>query len=122
MDKKTIGKASEDFACEYLKSINYTIIERNWSCGGGEIDIIAKDGDELVFAEVRCKKKTSAIKPVDTITYRKQMRIQRAIEQYLFDNRLEVFARCDVISVLYEITENKALFKIDEHLKRVDLG
>ena len=122
MDKKAIGKNAEDFVCEYLKSKNYSIIERNWSCHGGEIDIIAKDGEELVFVEVRCKKKSSQVRPIDTITYTKQMRIQRAIEQYLFDNKLEVFARCDVLCVAYEISKGQVFFKVEEHILRADLG
>jgi len=120
MDKKTIGKSAEDFACEYLKKKNYTIIERNWSCHGGEIDIIAKDGDELVFGEVRCKKKSSPIRPIDTITYSKQMRIQRAIEQYIYDNKLEMLARCDIICVAYEMSKGQVFFSVEEHILRVD--
>ncbi len=122
MNKKSVGQGGEDFACEYLKSKNYQIIERNWFCRGGEIDIIAKDGDELVFAEVRCKKKSSPIKPIDTVTYGKQMRILRAIEQYMFDNNLEVFARCDIVCVVYEKKGNETIFEIDEHIIRADLG
>ena len=122
MDKKTIGKKGEDFACQYLQNKGFTIIERNWSCFGGEIDIIAKDLKEYVFAEVRTKKKNSAIKPIDTITFSKQKRIKKAIEQYMYDNRLETFARCDIVCVVYEIMNNEAVFNLDNHIVRIDIN
>jgi putative endonuclease len=47
------GKGFEDIACEYLTSLGYRILHRNFYCRGGEIDIIALDGDVLVFVEVK---------------------------------------------------------------------
>jgi len=51
--KVTTGRAAEMQAAEYLMNLGYTIITRNYQIRGGEIDLIALDGDELVFVEVR---------------------------------------------------------------------
>jgi putative endonuclease len=47
------GRCFEDIACEYLTNLGYRILHRNFYCRGGEIDIIALDGDVLVFVEVK---------------------------------------------------------------------
>ena len=54
-DKKELGKAGEDVSCIYLEQIGYRIIERNFTCRQGEIDIVAKDKDEYVFIEVKTR-------------------------------------------------------------------
>lgn len=53
MNKMSLGRKGEDVACEYLESINYIILERNYRNKYAEIDVIAKDSDFLVFVEVR---------------------------------------------------------------------
>ena len=122
MNKKEIGKNAENYAAEYLKSLGYEITERNWSCRLGEIDIIARDGDELVFAEIRCRKKTSAITPADTVSYSKQIRIRNAIEQYICDNNLNMRVRFDFVGVLYSQICGEVCFEIQCHLKNTELA
>lgn len=55
MSNKITGNLGEDLACEYLKKQGYKILERNYRIRGGEIDIVAKDGDYLVFVEVKAR-------------------------------------------------------------------
>ncbi|MDP3973713.1 MAG: YraN family protein [Candidatus Daviesbacteria bacterium] len=55
MDNKPAGNYGEDLACEYLKQQGYKILDRNYRIRGGEIDIVAKDGDYLVFVEVKSR-------------------------------------------------------------------
>ena len=57
MDKRASGRAGEDTAAAYLASLGYDVLQRNYYTRYGEIDIIANDGDWLVFTEVRKKKK-----------------------------------------------------------------
>lgn len=121
MNTKEIGKMAEDFACDFLKKQNIEIVERNWSCALGEIDIIAKDGEELVFAEVRCRKKTSAIRPMDTVSFSKQKRILNAIEQYVADNCLNMYYRFDFVGVAYSLVCGVPVFEIENYYKRADL-
>lgn len=55
MSTKITGAHGEDLACEYLKKNGYKILERNYRIRGGEIDIVAKEGDTLVFVEVKAR-------------------------------------------------------------------
>ncbi|WP_340690250.1 YraN family protein [Hydrogenobacter thermophilus] len=77
------GKEFEDLACKYLESLGYQILARNFYCKGGEIDIIAKDGDTLVFVEVKGAKAKSFGDPAERIDRIKMERLLRCIEEYL---------------------------------------
>jgi putative endonuclease len=75
------GKSFEDITCEYLTSLEYRILHRNFYCRGGEIDIIALDGDVLVFVEV--KGTTAKLNPTERINYKKIHRIYKCTEEFL---------------------------------------
>lgn len=95
-----IGKIGEDIACEYLSKNNCEIIERNFNCRQGEIDIIAKDKNEMVFIEVKTRRNNKYGSPVDAITYYKQKHIIKSVQYYLYKEKLEnTFVRIDVIEV-----------------------
>lgn len=121
MKKNKIGSDAETFVCNYLISKNWIILERNWFCRGGEIDIIAKNGEEYVFVEVRCKKKNSSIKPIETVTYGKQNRILKSIEQYIYDNNIRDFYRCDFVGVEYIKHNDEILYNIESHIENIEL-
>lgn len=94
------GKIGEDIACQYLSKNNYKIIERNFNCRQGEIDIIAKDKNEIVFIEVKTRRNNSYGSPIDAITYYKQKHIIKSVQYYLYKEKLEnSFVRIDVIEV-----------------------
>ena len=120
-DRKTIGRKAEDFACEYLKNINYIITDRNWFCKWGEIDIVCKDRDMYVFAEIRCRKKTSKITPAETMTVAKQTKLLKTINQYISDNKICAPVRCDFIGVVYLCEKDGLKFEINEHIKGTSL-
>lgn len=102
-----VGRSGEDIAEQYLLESKYEIIERNFSCRQGELDIIAKDKSELVFIEVKTRTNNKYGNPIDAITYYKQRHIIKSIEYYLFKHKLEnIPMRIDVIEV-YEKAENK---------------
>ena len=61
MNKDNIGFEGENIACNYLESQGYKIIDRNFICNSGEIDIIAKYKEELVFVEVKTRTKYSSL-------------------------------------------------------------
>lgn len=95
-----LGKLGEDIACQYLKENNYEIRERNFECRQGEIDIIAKDKEEIVFIEVKTRTNNSYGNPIDSITYYKQKHIIKSVQYYLYKEKLEKsFVRIDVIEV-----------------------
>lgn len=115
--KQKIGKSGEDLACKFLENNNYKIIERNFSCSQGEIDIIAYDkkNKELVFFEVKTRRNFNYGFPSESVTKAKQKHIKKSIQYYLHLKKLEnIFVRIDVI----EIVCNKKCYKLN-HLKKV---
>lgn len=98
--KKKIGKLGEELATKYLIEQGYEIIEKNFECKIGEIDIIAKDKDEIVFIEVKSRKVLVYGDPVDAVDTIKKKHIYRTAQYFLLiHNALEVFTRIDVIEV-----------------------
>lgn len=98
--RHTIGREGEKIASEYLLENNYNIIDRNFRCKQGEIDIIAKDREELVFIEVKTRTNKKYGNPIDAVTNLKKKHIIKAIEYYLYLNKLDnIFLRIDVIEV-----------------------
>lgn len=97
-----LGKKGENKATEYLESVNYKIVERNFTCKQGEIDIIAYDkkSQEYVFIEVKTRTNYEYGKPVDSINKMKQKHIVSATKYYIYSHNLEnSFIRFDVIEI-----------------------
>ena len=94
------GRDAEARARRYLQHEGFAIVSSNFRSPAGEIDIIAREGDVLCFVEVRSRAETSPADPLETITYEKRRRIERAAEVYLeglFGPRPNV--RFDVVAV-----------------------
>ena len=116
-DKKELGKAGEDVSCIYLEQIGYRIIERNFTCRQGEIDIVAKDKDEYVFIEVKTRSNLNFGRPKDAVNEPKQKHIYKSTRFYLYLHNLNnAFVRFDVIEVYFF---NKR-YKL-KHLKQVEI-
>jgi len=112
-----IGKCGEELACKYLEKNNYNILERNFKCMQGEIDIIAFDNSnkELVFIEVKTRTNFNYGIPAESINHIKQQHIQNSVKYYLYLKNIQnIFIRIDVI----EIVVNKNVYKLN-HLKKV---
>jgi putative endonuclease len=71
-----LGKRGEDIANEYLLTRGYEVIERNWRCRAGEIDIVARQGQSLVVVEVKARSSLSAGHPFEAITAAKLARLR----------------------------------------------
>lgn len=103
--KQRIGKLGEDIACTYLENNKYNIIERNFICKQGEIDIIAKDKEkgELVFVEVKTRSNFKYGQPCEAINNEKRKHIYNSSKYYLYKNGLlNIAIRLDVIEVIIE--------------------
>lgn len=94
------GRIGEDIAVEYLRQIGYQIIERNFECKQGEIDIIAIDKEELVFVEVKTRTGEIYGKPKEAVDKTKKKHIYKSAEYYIYLKHLENRPiRIDVIEV-----------------------
>lgn len=98
-----LGNRGETLAAAYLQGKGYRIIERNFRCKGGEVDIVAKDGDIFVFAEVKTRKSLVFGPPQLAVTPFKQRQISKAALTWLSRKRLhDAPARFDVIAIILE--------------------
>lgn len=100
--RQEIGRWGENLACKYLEENNYKIIERNFLCRQGEIDIIAKDcmKNELVFFEVKTRSNFKYGNPADAVNRQKQRHMIHAIKYYLYHNGVQnIPIRLDVLEV-----------------------
>ncbi|MEP6799791.1 MAG: YraN family protein [Lapillicoccus sp.] len=97
----TLGRYGEQMAARYLQEQGVQILERNWRCELGEIDIIALDGSCLVVCEVKTRRSTSFGPPVAQITVAKLARLRRLSAAWLAVHDVRVAqVRIDVIGVL----------------------
>lgn len=93
------GKWAEDLACRYLRERGYLIVARNWRWRGGEVDIIAKDGDTLVFVEVKGRRGESHGRPEEAVDRRKRVHLWDSARAFLGARSGEVKVRFDVIGI-----------------------
>ena len=102
MQKNIYGKKGEIISANYLKKQKYKIIEMNYKNKIGEIDIIAKDKDYLVFIEIKTRYSKMFGDPLEAIDEEKQFKIRNVATMYLMKNKLldKVPIRFDAISIL----------------------
>ena len=101
-NKRRIGRENEDIAANFLINSGLNILNRNFYTKAGEIDIIAEDGDTIVFTEVKYRRSNSYGFPEESVDFRKQQRIRRGARVYLYLNHINensVNVRFDVVSV-----------------------
>lgn len=75
--KDLLGRRGELLAVEYLAGAGLIVLERNWRCAGGEIDIVALEGDVTVFVEVKTRSSIAYGHPLEAITVAKMARLRR---------------------------------------------
>jgi putative endonuclease len=98
--KRNIGKDGERFAVSFLEEQGYTILEQNYTFSHGEIDIVAKDQDELVFVEVKMRRNPQFGSPEESVTPAKQELLRRTAEGYVQEKKLEECScRFDVVAI-----------------------
>lgn len=101
-DNRKVGFLGENLAAEALKSKGYEILERNFSNRFGEIDIIAKDKNVLVFVEVKAKKRADFGMPEEMINAYKLQKIRKMAEVYM--NGKTIPCRIDVVAIILSET------------------
>lgn len=100
MNKRAKGTIYEKKAAEYLESAGYHVVQANYRCKAGEIDLIARQGGYLVFVEVKYRRDGRSGDGAEAVDVRKQRRITKAALWYLTERHMdtEVPCRFDVIS------------------------
>jgi len=108
-----LGKNGEEYAVQYLLQHGYEILERNWYNRHQEIDIIAKKDDVLVVVEVKTRQSDNYGEPDLAVTRRKQSLLVSAANSYIFQNKLDLNTRFDIISIVMK-GENPEINHIED--------
>ena len=97
-----LGKLGEELATQFLIDKGYEILEKNWRNKHKEIDIVAKDGNELVIVEVKTRQSDDHGDPDLAVTRQKQTRLIYAANAYIFSHNLDINTRFDIISIFFD--------------------
>jgi putative endonuclease len=96
-----LGARGEEIAAAYLSDLGFRVLDRNWRCREGELDLVARDGDALVFCEVKTRRGTGFGHPVEAVTATKRRRLRRLAQRWLdAHDEHAPDLRFDVIGVL----------------------
>ena len=99
--RNELGSRGESIAAAYLTSAGLRLLDRNWRCREGELDIVARDGDALVFCEVKTRRGTAYGHPVEAVTSAKQRRLRTLAQRWLAAHHEHARdLRFDVVGVL----------------------
>ena len=110
-DRIDLGKLGEDLALKRIKRLGYKCLIRNYRCPLGEIDIIAKDGDTLVFIEIKTRRCRSLGYAKEAINRKKRRQVSKVALAYMkAHNCCDVKSRFDVVAI--NLTENKKQIEV----------
>ncbi|MBQ1186544.1 MAG: YraN family protein [Clostridia bacterium] len=106
--QKEIGRIGEQLVADWLKTNGYIITKRNFSCGYGEIDIVAERPKMVVFVEVKTRKQNSLVAPKDAVSKSKQEKLAKTAKTFLNRAYMKNMPyRFDVAEVTYRIGEDE---------------
>jgi len=99
--RKTLGERGEALAVRYLRKKGYKILERNYRCRWGEIDLVASDKGSLVFIEIKTRASTDFGQPQEAVGFSKQKKLILSAKAYMVERHVdeETNARFDVVAV-----------------------
>lgn len=102
LNRLKIGRSGEQSAERFLRSKGMQVVERNYRCPQGEIDLIMRDGDTLVFVEVRRRASTAYGTPAETVAAAKQRKLTAAAQHYLLSQKISSrqALRFDVVGIV----------------------
>lgn len=112
-----LGKWGEDWAVAFLQENGYQILERDWKSGRRDIDIVATDGNEVVFVEVKTRRNRLFGEPEEAVDYHKLQSLQKAINHYIRYRHINSEVRFDIISVVGTTGQKPEI----DHIKGVPL-
>lgn len=107
---KALGAFGEDLAAKYLEDNGYKVLERNFGSRTGEIDIIALDGDTMVFIEVKTRTGERFGMPSEAVSFLKQKKLVKTALYYMQTRRLlDYMSRFDVIEIVVDEENNRQI-------------
>lgn len=99
--RSAVGRFGEDVAARHLCEAGMVVLDRNWRCDLGEVDLVLRDGDTLVICEVKTRRGLDYGTPLEAVTARKLVRLRRLAARWVCDSGLHPpSVRIDVISVV----------------------
>lgn len=110
-----LGQEGEELATSYLRQRGFEVIERNWRCHAGEVDIIASDGDTVVIVEVKTRRSTHSGHPFEALTPTKIARLYRLAVLWCVAHNWRGEFRVDAIAIIMHRNAEPAV----EHLVEV---
>ena len=109
-----LGALGEQIAVDYLIERGYQIVERNWSNGHKEIDIVAKDGDTIVIVEVKTRRSTYLVEPETAVDVFKQRNLIWAANSFVNRFQYDNDVRFDIISIVIDRNNEKRIEHIED--------
>jgi len=101
--RRTLGATGESLAADLYRKLGFTLLDRNWRCSSGELDIVVASGDLVVFCEVKTRRSDFFGTPAEAVGYHKQARLRRLAAAWMAANHPgKVNVRFDVVSVLLD--------------------
>jgi putative endonuclease len=100
-EKNDLGKKGEEIAREFLQLKGYQILDVNWHFGHKEIDIVARQGNEIVVVEVKSRLENYAEEPWEAVTTGKIRNIVEVADAWLIANKIDLETRFDVVSIVF---------------------
>jgi putative endonuclease len=99
--RQALGRLGEDAAVRLYEGAGFAIVERNYRCGSGEIDVIARRGGAVVFCEVKTRSTDRFGLPAEAVNHAKRMRLRRLAAEWIRERRPgRIEIRFDVVSVI----------------------
>jgi putative endonuclease len=100
--RQELGRRGEELAAALIESSGWWVAERNYNLGGGEVDIVAERGDEIIFVEVRTVATRYLATPAVTVNWRKQQFVVRGARRYILERgRENRHVRFDIVAVSF---------------------
>lgn len=101
-----LGSAGEAAARRYLEARGYAFVEANWRCASGELDLVMRDGDELVFVEVKIRRGDAAGSAIEAVTRQKARKVLKTGEWYVARHPqfADLIWRCDIVAITLGLT------------------
>jgi putative endonuclease len=117
--RRTLGLWGESVAAQHLQAKGYELIERNWRCSRGEVDLVMWAGQELVFVEVKTRRGREMGTPEEGFTLQKSEKLLELAQIYLVEHDMDVAWRIDLVAV--ELDKKGKLLRC-EHIPSAVLG